>query len=218
MRERGLYTMQTATKKLSLAGALVSALVLLFTATASAHVVVSPKQVLTSERATFAVSVPNEHDTQVVGVRLIIPEGLTSVRPFAKAGWNVEVVKTGEGEDISATEIKWTSDGGTVPVNLKDDFLFGAKAPESSTELKWKAYETYENGLVVAWEQEPSEEEGSKPYSVTKVVSETDTAASLTKVEAAASDAKTAANRALYAGIAGIVLGLVGVALATRKK
>ena len=125
-------------KKLPVAGVLVSLMTLLFSMTASAHVTVSPKQVLTAERVTFAVSVPNEHDTPVVGVRVVIPEGLTSVRPYAKAGWEVEVKTTGEGENISATEITWTSAGNDVPVNLKDDFLFGAKAPADAGDLVWR--------------------------------------------------------------------------------
>ena len=210
--------MKVATKKLPLVGLIVSVMALVFSATASAHVVVNPKQVLTAERATFAVSVPNEHDTPVVAVRLIIPEGLTSVRPYAKQGWNIEVAKTGEGENVTATEIKWISAGANVPVDLKDDFLFGAKAPENATELKWKAYETYADGTVVAWEQEPSEAEENKPYSVTKVVSETAQDTAIKNADQAAADAKIAANRSLYVGIAGVVLGLAGVFLATRKK
>lgn len=196
----------------------ISALALSFGGIASAHVVVTPNQVVSAERTTFAVSVPNEHDTPVVGLRLVIPDGLTSVRPYAKQGWTIEVAKTGEGENASAKEIKWTSAGANVPVDLKDDFLFGAKAPNSATELKWKAYETYEDGTVVAWEQAPSESKDNKPYSVTKVMTETTQDAAIKKADQAAADAKTAASNSLYVGIAGVVLGLVGVFLATRKK
>lgn len=210
--------MKVAIKRLPLLGILLGFCVLVLSATASAHVTVSPRQLLTSERSTFAVSVPNEHDTPVVEVRLIIPEGLTSVRPYAKPGWEIDVVKTGEGENISATEIKWTSAGGNVPVNLKDDFLFSAKAPENATELKWLAYETYENGLVVGWDQEPSDAEGNKPYSVTRVVAEDEQDAAIARADKAAADAKTAANRSLYIAIAGVVTGLIGIALATRKQ
>lgn len=210
--------MNTIIKKLSITGFLTGALLLIFTASVSAHVAVSPKEVLTAERVTFAVSVPNEHDTPVVAVRLVIPEGLTSVRPFAKAGWNVEVVKTGEGENVSATEIKWTSVGGTVPVDLKDDFLFGAKAPEDTSDLIWRAYETYGDGTVVAWDQEPSGAEGNKPYSITKVVTETAQQAAVNEAVQTASDAQTAANRALYVAIASVLIGLFAVFFATRKK
>lgn len=210
--------MQIMTKKISILTLLISIVVLAFNNAASAHVTVSPKQVLTAERVTFAVSVPNEHDTPVVAVRLIIPDGLGSVRPHAKTGWDVEVVKVGEGENTSATEIKWVSSGGMVPVNLKDDFLFGAKTPENSTDLKWKAYETYADGTVVAWEQEPSEESGNKPYSVTQVVTEKEASASSQQADTAAGSAKTAASRALYIAIAAVILALVGIALATRRK
>lgn len=185
---------------------------------AAAHVVVRPAEVKTAERATFAVSVPNEHDTPVVGVRLVIPDGLTSVRPFAKAGWNIAVATTGEGEEVTATEITWTSAGGTVPVNLKDDFLFGAKAPAGATELKWKAYETYGDGTVVAWEQEPSEADDNKPYSVTEVITETETEASIARAEAAAAHADEAADRAFYMAVIALALGAAGLAVAVRKK
>jgi len=202
----------------ALVGILVSFISLTFSFTASAHVVVTPGQVETSQRTTFAVSVPNEHDTAVVGVRLVIPEGLTSVRPYVKSGWDVNVKTTGEGESLSATEITWTSAGATVPVNLKDDFLFSAKAPAAATELKWKAYETYQNGLVVAWEQTPSDSESTKPYSITQVVNETEQDAVLRKASDAAQDAKSTANRSLYVGIAGIIVGLAAIFIATRKK
>lgn len=210
--------MQSVAKKISIFTILMSAIVLLFTATASAHVVVSPKEVLTAQRATFAVSVPNEHDTPVVGVRLVIPEGVTSVRPYAKAGWTVDVVTTGEGENVSATEIIWTSAGGTVPFDLKDDFLFGAKAPENTTDLVWKAYETYQDGRVVAWDQEPSESEENLPYSVTQVVTETAQEVAVAEANQAASDAQAQADLAFYVAIAGVLVGLAAVFLATRKK
>jgi uncharacterized protein YcnI len=138
-------------------------------ASASAHVVVGPGEVKTATRTTFAVSVPNEHQTPVVEVRLLIPDGLESIRPFAKSGWNVRVVKSGEGEDAKVTEIIWS--GGSVPVDLKDEFQFGAKTPANETELQWKAYETYQDGTVIAWDQPPSDTEDSKPYSVTKIIS-----------------------------------------------
>lgn len=210
--------MKNGIKKLPLLGMIVSVLVLAFSSSASAHVVVSPKQVLTAERATFAVSVPNEHDSPVVVVRLVIPEGLASVRPYAKQGWNIEVTKTGEGENTKVTEIVWTSVGADVPVDLKDDFLFGAKAPEKTIELKWKAYETYADGRVVGWEQEPSEAEDSKPYSVTKVISETAQDAATKKVDTAAAEAEAVANRSLYIAVAGVIMGLVAIFLATRRK
>jgi uncharacterized protein YcnI len=210
---------QTFTKKLSIITIFTSICLLFFSATVSAHVVVSPKEVLTTQRTTFAVSVPNESDTSaVVGVRLVIPEGLDSVTPFAKAGWTIEMVKNGEGEEAIVSEIIWTSAGGSVPVSLKDEFQFGAKAPKDKSELQWKAYETYADGTVSAWDQEPSEAEDNKPYSVTRVVSETAQEVAVAEANQAASDAQAQADLAFYIAIAGVILGLVAVFLATRKK
>lgn len=185
--------------------------VALMTATASAHVVVTPGEVKTGARTTFAVSVPNEHQTPVVEVRLVMPEGLEAVRPYAKPGWDVRVVKNGEGENAKITEIIWSS--GLVPVDLKDDFLFGAKAPANDTELQWKAYETYQDGLVVAWDQPPSDTEGSKPYSITKVA--TDDVAEPSTATTSGSDTTT---RTI--SIIALVVSIMsfGVVTATKKK
>lgn len=202
-------------KMLPAIGILTGVMTLFLSNVASAHVVVTPKQVLTGERVTFSVSVPNEHDVPVVQVRLVIPDDLSSVRPHAKQGWNIEVTKTGEGENISATEIIWKSADANVPVDLKDDFLFSAKTPDTTSDLQWKAYETYADGKVVAWEQDPaSAQASSKPYSITKVTSEAEQPAATSKVNSANATAKWA----LYTGVAGIVLGLIAISLATRKK
>lgn len=203
--------------KFKIFAALVGVFSLVSSNVALAHVTVSPKQTLTAERLTFAVSVPNEHDTPVVGVRLIVPEGLSSVRPYAKTGWNVEIVSEGEGETRVVKEIKWLSSGGNVPVNLKDDFLFGAKTPEKPGQLQWKAYETYQDGLVVAWDQEPSDAEDSKPFSVTEVAADSGDSEE-TKVSPTTDKSDVVAERALYLGVAAVVLSLAAITLAIRKK
>lgn len=199
----------------SLAIAVVSAFVV--SGVASAHVVVKPGEVETAARQVFTIGVPNESETaSVVGVRLVIPEGLESVRPNTKAGWTVEVKKTGEGENAKVTELVWT--GGTVPVDQRDEFLFQGKAPAKTGELKWKAYETYSDGTTVAWEEEPSEKEDSKPYSVTKVVAAAkaaDTTAVSDTQATGASDGKV--NAAIGLGILGVVLSAVAL-IVNRKQ
>lgn len=178
----------------------------------SAHVVVNPGEVKTGARTTFAVSVPNEHDTPVVEVRVIIPEGLESIKPYAKTGWSIRMVKSGEGDSAKVTEIIWS--GGQVPVELKDDFLFGAKAPGNETELQWKAYETYENGLVVSWDQPPSEAEDSKPYSITKVVSGESAPETVSQRQSANGTDKTTRTISILA----LVISLLGFALSSSKQ
>ncbi len=143
--------------------------ILLVPAAAFAHVTVKPAQVAPAAFQTFTTGVPNEKEIPVTGLRLVIPDGLKHVSPNVKPGWQVNVTKTGTGEDAKVTEISWT--GGTIPAGQRDDFLFSAQAPASDTTLVWKAYQTYQDGTVAAWDQKPgdSHSEGSTPYSETKV-------------------------------------------------
>jgi uncharacterized protein YcnI len=153
-------------------------LVFLLPIFASAHVVVRPSEVGVGAYQTFLVSVPTEKDIATVGVRLVIPEGLTSVRPNVKPGWSVEIKKSGEGENSKVTELIWT--GGTIPKDQRDEFLFSAKTPAGESTLRWDAYQTYEDGSVVSWnasaESQPKDHTGEDdfsstgPYSETKVV------------------------------------------------
>lgn len=161
---------------------------ILFTVTpASAHVTVKPGEVGVGQRLNFAVSVPTEEDIPTTQVRLIIPVGLQSVRPNVKPGWTIKLMKSGEGEEAVITEILWT--GGSIPAEQRDEFIFSAQAPAEETSLVWKAYQTYEGGKIVAWENSaeiveeytknnPTQEGGyanvdaKRPYSETKVVND----------------------------------------------
>lgn len=142
-----------------------------------AHVTVKPGEVLSGSYQTFTVSVPNEKDVATTSLRLEIPEALESVTPTVKQGWEIETTEEGEGEAAKVTSITW--DGGEIPEGFRDEFTFSAKTPDEASELQWNAYQTYANGLVVAWNQaegaEPEEIEGEMeygPFSVTDVVAE----------------------------------------------
>jgi uncharacterized protein YcnI len=143
---------------------------------AFAHVVVKPNQAGIGAFQTFSVGVPVEKDSPTVGLRLVIPAGLNYVSPNVKPGWTIESKKTGEGEDAKVTEINWT--GGTIPSGQRDDFVFSAQVPAQETTLQWKAYQTYEDGTVVSWDQKPTKEEKDDdsapvgPYSETKIVND----------------------------------------------
>ena len=56
----------------------------------------------------------------------------------------------------------------------------------TESSIKWKAYQTYSDGSVVNWDMEPASEgkksdEGSTPYSVTKVITPIANTASVVK-------------------------------------
>jgi uncharacterized protein YcnI len=206
-------------------GLLVSVISLSFSSVASAHVVVRPAEVLTSGFQTFTVGAPNEKGVTFNKVELKIPEGLGHVSPVKMPGWDIEVEKEGSGEEAVATAIIWS--GNEVESGFRQDFMFSARVPAEATELNWKAYQTYTNGQTVAWdlteEEQPTKEDGSPdfsksgPFSVTKVVAETEATTALNRAEQTAADADSSATRAMYVGIAGVVVGLVGIYLATRK-
>lgn len=184
---------------------------------AFAHVVVRPNQVGAAAFQTFTTGVPNEKDVPTVGLRLVIPAGLTYVSPNVKPGWTIEVKKSGEGEAAVVTEIIWS--GGSIPSGQRDEFLFSAQAPAEETDLQWKAYQTYEGGEVVSWDQEPSKDHNDhdvKPYSVTKVVNDLASATTDT-MQVEAIHAKTNDLPTILSVIA-VVLSAGALYLSSRKK
>ncbi len=160
-------------KKIVISTIVISTLMLSATP-AFAHVTVKPNEVGAAAFQTFTVGVPVEKDIPTTEIRLVIPDGLKYVTPNVKPGWTIDVKKTGEGEDAKVTEITWT--GGTVPAGQRDEFMFSAQVPASPTTVAWKAYQTYEDGTVVSWDQDPKakghdDEGGDKgPYSQTNII------------------------------------------------
>jgi uncharacterized protein YcnI len=196
------------------------------TGTAAAHVVVRPAEVETAAFQTFTVSAPNEKPVAYTAIRVDIPAGLKHVTPTVKQGWQATVVKEGEGEAAVVKSITWN--GSQVAAGFRDDFSFSAQVPATAADLQWKAYQTYADGVTVTWDrteaQQPKKADGSPdfsvsgPFSATKVVAQTGADRAVLAAKNEAKDANKAADRALYVGAAGIVVGLTGVALATRRK
>jgi uncharacterized protein YcnI len=157
------------TSKLAVLIAFVAVVTLAAPGIAFGHVVVKPNEALTGAYQTFTTSVPNEKDIPTTGVRLLIPDSIESVTPTVKPGWKITTKKSGE----KTTEISWT--GGTVPTGQRDDFTFSAHLPSTEGDINWKAYQTYQDGSVVSWDQAPSddghgsEDERKGPYSVTAI-------------------------------------------------
>lgn len=204
------------TKLLSLT-LLIGAVFIFMGGVASAHVVVKPSEVETAGFQSFVIGVPNEKDISTTSVKLEIPEGLKYVTPTQKAGWKIDIEKSGVGEDSKVQSITWS--GNEIKAGFRDDFSFSAQVPTTESEIKWKAYQTYADGVIVGWDQDPASNtvngESVKPYSVTKVVS------SLGNEVAADGNPLLAADRtgnlSLSISIAAVVVGLVAFAAATRK-
>src|SRR6478672_11213882 len=194
--------------KLPLLRSLVIALALaavLLPANAYAHVTVKPAEVVTAGFQTFTIGVPNEREIPTTKIRLEIPEGLNYVSPTQKQGWTISVERAGSGEDATVKSITW--DGNSVEQGFRDEFTFSAQVPSKATERQWKAYQTYSDGTVVAWDkaEEKDDAENSGPFSVTKVVAQTEAEASVKNSQAAADNAKNSADTALYVAIFSLI-------------
>lgn len=193
---------------------------------ALAHVSVKPGEVGVGERLNFVVSVPTEEADPTTMVRLVVPEGVTSVRPNAKVGWNIQIKKTGEGEEARVSEIIWS--GGRIPAEQRDEFVFSAMAPAEATTIVWKAYQTYGDGDVVAWENSPEviaeytknnppkeggmggdDHNAPRPYSTTKVVND------LKATPAPVSGAQKTGNTVAYIALA---LSAISLGMQFSKK
>lgn len=154
-------------------GILAAGLAVLSPLAVYAHVTVSPKTAQTGERVTFTVSVPNEKELATTELRLVVPDTLEGAQPTIVAGWEIETV--GEREQIR--EITWS--GGNIPAGQRADFTLKGQVPASAGKIEWKAYQTYADGKVVAWDQSESSHghaEGaskeSGPLSVTNISDE----------------------------------------------
>ena len=147
-----------------------------------------------------------------------------AVRPTIKPGWNINVEKQGTGEEAVVKSISWS--GGSVGAGFRDDFSFSAKAPETATELRWNAYQTYDDGLVVSWNveegEQPKKADGSPdfstsgPFSVTKVVSSLSTSAT-SDATATTNSSSNSSNQATITAVAALIISLIALALSTKK-
>ena len=189
---------------------------------ASAHVTVKPQEAGVGAFQTFTMGVPNEKDNLTVSLRLVIPDGLHHVSPNVKPGWTIEVMKTGEGEDAEVTELVWT--GGSIPVGQRDEFLFNAQVPAEATTVNWKAYQTYQDGTVVSWDQDPTEmknmsdaekeemeKTGKGPFSQTTIVND------LKSQTQTAPTTSSEANRSYMFSIIALAISVLALGIQLRK-
>ncbi|WP_329196779.1 MULTISPECIES: YcnI family copper-binding membrane protein [unclassified Streptomyces] len=231
--------------RVSFAAALAAGAVLVLSGPAFAHVGVQPGEAAKGGYAVINFKVPNERDnasTTQLEVNFPIDQPLTSVMPQDVPGWTVNVEKSkldkpltvhGKQVNEAVTKVTWT--GGKIEPGKFQQFPVSVgKLPDNADQMVFKAIQTYDNNEVVRWieETKAGAPEPQNPAPVLKLTAAAASAdhhdAGATKTddpkghedshdEAAASGSDTTA-RAL--GIAGIVLGLGGVAFgfASRRR
>jgi uncharacterized protein YcnI len=142
--------------------------VLLDAGMAAAHVTVSPSSLPQgTDDAILTFRVPNESATAAVtGLKIQFPlaHPIVLLNPEAGSGWQVNVIKsalpkpitTDDGTFTSTTsEIDWSD--GTIPVGQFGEFnVLAQGVPTGTSQLVFKAIQTYSDGTVVSWIEVPS--------------------------------------------------------------
>ncbi len=178
----------------------VLALNLLITTPAFAHVRIEPSTTVVG-RQVYGVRIPNEKAIPTTKVRLVVPDGIEVTGIMPAAGWShtekkvkvehneaEEKAEAGGHQDEEATEriseIVWTggkiSDGEFMVFNIATNY------EGSPAKITWKAYQTYSDGSVVAWDG--SSEEAEAP--VVEVTEKTE----LEALQASVADLKSNQN------------------------
>jgi len=179
-----ITTNRTMWKKLLTLTAPASAAFLIFTAAASAHVTVMPKESGTGAWETYTMKVPVEKDINTNKVVLKIPEGAEFQQYEPIPGWTTAV-------DEAAGTVTWEAEGDGIAAGQFQRFTFVVKNPEQQGELAWDAFQYYTDGSIVEW---TGDEEADTPHSVTTIGSDTGEAAANAHGQTVSSDKAPAAE------------------------
>jgi uncharacterized protein YcnI len=220
------------------------AAVLLAAAPASAHVTVNPSNATQGGYTKLTFRVPNEKDsatTTTVEVNLPQDTPIASVSIKPTPGWTAAAtrskldkpIKSDDGEITEAvTKIVWTANSPdtAIQVGQFQEFDVSVGPLPEVDKIVFKALQTYSDGDVVRWIEEPASDgkEPEHPAPTVKLAkAAADTAATDTsaKNQPAASTndagARSRANTGLGLGIAALVVALAGLVvggLAWRRR
>ncbi len=231
--------------RLVLVPAVAAAVVALAALPASAHVTISPDTATQGGgdvQLTFRV--PNEESnasTTQVQVAFPTDHPIASVLVQPVAGWTAKIdtttlptpIHTDDG-DISQVVSQITWSGGTIAPGQYGAFtvLLG-QLPSDTSQLAFKAVQTYSNGDVVRWIDltqpgQPAPDHPAPVLTLTKAADSTGTAASSNTSAGSGTSATanasgpTSDSTARALGIAGLVVGALGLAAAafalTRRR
>ncbi|MFC6593543.1 YcnI family protein [Kitasatospora paranensis] len=230
----------TRARRVAATTALAAAALLTLAGPASAHVTVQPSSVAKDATdQTFAFRVPDENEKAgTVKVEIDFPTDhpIASAMVAPVPGWTDQIrttrlaapIHTDDGDITDVvSQIVWT--GGRITPGHFQDFTvdFGA-LPDGTDKVVFKALQTYDDGSVVRWIEEPKdgqpEPEHPAPVLRLTAANASDDAASAKPAPAAPSapagaggttaGSASSDSTARGLGVAGIVVGVVGAAAA----
>lgn len=236
-----------STTSISLAAGAGLLLALALPLSASAHVTVSPNAAAAGSYALVTVKVPNESATAVTNkVELSLPTDtpFTSVSYVPVPGWSTELVKetlpapvtVGSNEITEAvTTIIWTaSPGSEISQGQLQLFPVSLGAVPDVDKLVLTAQQTYSDGTVVSWSETAADAQHPAPILYVNEAPASDhhaaggdddhdspdTSAGVNSTEGSTAEgtASSSDGVARGLGIAGLVLGAVGLVTALMVK
>ena len=213
-------------KRSALVAAVVGGLTLALAAPASAHVTVNPNTATPGSYSKVTFRVPNEKDsanTTKLEVNLPADHPIASVSVKPLPGWTAVTeknklatpIKSDDGDITEAvTKITWTADANSAikPGQFQEFDVSLGPLPESG-QLIFKALQTYSDGDIVRWIDEPTTDgaEPDHPAPVLKLAAATAPAA---PAAPAATTGSTKSDGPDAFGLAGFVAGLLALILA----
>ena len=202
---------------------------------ASAHVTLVPTSAPAGGYTTLTFKVPTESDTASttkldVAFPTDTPIASVSVQP--KAGWTYEVRKgapskpvvTDDGDKVTevVTEVIWTAADGSAGIKPGEFDTFVVSAgplPEGVPSIVFKALQTYSDGEIVRWvdvstEGQPEPEHPAPTLILTAAAGDDGHVAASTAPTASVASSPSSDGTARGLGIAGLVVGVLGLAVA----
>lgn len=209
---------------------------------AAAHVTVDPGEATQGGFGRVAFRVPNESDTtNTTKVEVFLPQQppIASVSTMTVPGWTVAVSKAkpttpvqAEGSQVTevVTKITWTASAGAViRAGQFQEFPVSLGPLPKTDKLVFKTLQTYSDGTIVRWIDEPvaaGAEEPANPAPVVTLAKAADVPAAGGSAAPVPTSGVTAAAAAdpddgdgdgdgagMWLGLAGLVAGLAGLAL-----
>ncbi|MGD3112670.1 YcnI family protein [Streptomyces sp. YGL11-2] len=223
-------TLRRALRRTTLVTTLAAAGLLTAAGSAFAHVTVHPGSYPKGATdGTLTFRVPNEEDnadTTQVQVFLPTDHPIPSVLVTPEPGWTAEVkttklknpIKTDDGTiNEAVSQITWTK-GKIEPGQYQDFSVAFGQLPDDTDQLALKTLQTYSDGKVVRWieEPKPGQAEPENPAPVLHLTKAADGAAPSASASAApkASAAAAGDSTTRDLGIAGLIAGVLGIGTA----
>lgn len=140
---------------------IVTAMFLLVTAPAFAHVTVAPQQSPAGTSQTYKVRVHNGGKVPTSSIELQVPDGVSieNVTPMATGKYAVS--KRGD----RVTAITWEIE---VPVGKYVELAFSAKNPATGSQINWNVRERFADGSLIEYTDKPGAKEKSSVTRLTR--------------------------------------------------